>query len=100
MPAVAIQDIRRTLSAEAFVELKVWEVPEPVRGSDHQYKYRLVLVVNDRCVLRYDNETGKGDHKHVGADELEKPYHFVSRQQLLDDFFADVATWLAMRTER
>jgi hypothetical protein len=39
-----------------------------VRGSRHQYKYRLVLVVNDDCVLRYDNEAGKGDHKHVGAD--------------------------------
>jgi len=45
-------------------------------------------------VLRYDNEAGKGDHKHVGAAELEEPYHFVSRQQLLDDFFADVATLL------
>ncbi|HYN76906.1 MAG TPA: DUF6516 family protein [Lamprocystis sp. (in: g-proteobacteria)] len=94
MPAVAIHDIRRTLTDEAFVELKVWEVPEPVRGSDHPYKYRLVLVMNDRCVLRYDNEAGKGDHKHVGADELEAPYQFVSRQQLLDDFFAEVATLL------
>jgi Family of unknown function (DUF6516) len=94
MPAVAIHDIRRTLTAAACVELKVWEVPEPVRGSDHQYKYRLVLVMNGRCVLRYDNEAGRGDHKHVGAAEVEEPYHFVSRQPLLDDFFADVATLL------
>lgn len=94
MPAVAIHDIRRTLTAEAFVELKVWEVPEPVQGSDHRYKYRLVLVVNDRCVLRYDNEAGKGDHKHVGADARQMPYHFVSPRQLLDDFFAEVATLL------
>lgn len=94
MPAVAIHDIRRTLTAEAFVELKVWEVPEPVQGSDHRYKYRLVLVVNDRCVLRYDNEAGKGDHKHVGADARQMPYHFVSLRQLLDDFFAEVATLL------
>ena len=94
MPAVAIHDLRRFLTDDAFVELKVWEVPEPVRGSDHRYKYRLVLVVDDRCVLRYDNEAGKGDHKHVGADEQDMPYGFVSLRQLLDDFFADVTTLL------
>jgi hypothetical protein len=27
-------------------------------------------VVGDACVLRFDNETGKGDHKHVGAERL------------------------------
>lgn len=94
MPAVALHDIRRSLTDDAFVELKVWEVPEPVRGSDHLYKYRLVLVVNGRCVLRYDNEAGKGDHKHLGVDEREMPYVFVSLRQLLDDFFADVSTLL------
>ena len=94
MPAVAIHDIRRSLTDDAFIELKVWEVPAPVRGSDHRYKYRLALVVNDHCVLRYDNEAGKGDHKHLGVDERETPYVFVSLPQLLDDFFTDVATLL------
>jgi len=42
-------------------------------------------------VLRYDNETGKGDHRHVGSKEL--PYGFVSAAKLLDDFLAEVATW-------
>ncbi len=94
MPAVAIHDLRRTLSVRAFVELKVWEVPRPVPGSDHRYKYRLALVVDGVCVLRYDNEAGKGDHKHLGAEQREAPYHFVSLHQLLDDFFAEVATVL------
>jgi len=42
-------------------------------------------------VLRYDNGAGKGDHRHVG--EKETPYVFVSIDQLLDDFLADVAAW-------
>ena len=42
-------------------------------------------------MLRYDNEPGKGDHRHLGVTE--QPYAFVSVDQLLDDFLADVATW-------
>lgn len=41
--------------------------------------------------LRYDNEAGKGDHKHIGSEEL--PYRFVDMDQLLDDFWHDVETW-------
>jgi hypothetical protein len=36
----------------------------------------------------YDNERGKGDHKHVAG--IESAYAFVSLAQLLDDFRADV----------
>lgn len=42
-------------------------------------------------MLRYDNEAGKGDHRHVGSKEA--PYVFGSVDELLDDFFADVARW-------
>ena len=92
MPAVAILDRRQTLSERAFVELKVWELPTPIRGSVHHYKYRLVLILDDVCVLRYDNEAGKGDHKHLGPDE--QPYAFVSLEDLLADFWSDVTARL------
>lgn len=49
------------------------------------------LVVDGRCVLRYDNEAGKGDHRHVGEDEI--PYFFTTSQALLDDFWNDVDNW-------
>ena len=39
-------------------------------------------------VVGYDNERGKGDHKHVG--DREEPYRFVNPQQLMIDFMADV----------
>jgi hypothetical protein len=42
-------------------------------------------------VLRYDNETGKGDHKHIGEDE--KTYIFTSPEALIDDFWDDVKKW-------
>jgi len=48
----------------AFAELVLWQLPEPLPGSAHFYKYRLAYVVRSVCVVRYDNESGKGDHRH------------------------------------
>lgn len=75
----------------SFVELVVWSVPKPVRESGHSFKNRLALVVDGVCVLRYDNEAGKGDHKHIGREEV--PYRFTSPEALLADFWADVEPW-------
>ena len=60
----------------------------PARGAAHEYRYRLALVVDGKCVLRYDNEPGKGDHRHIG--DAEERYRFKSAEQLLADFWADV----------
>ncbi len=69
----------------------MWQVPQPVRGSAHGYKYALAYVVAEVCVLRYDNEAGKGDHKHIG--NTESPYRFTTPDQLLADFWQDVDQW-------
>jgi hypothetical protein len=45
---------------------------------------RLAYVANGRCVLRFDNEAGKGDHMHV--EEIEVPYVFSDLQALQADF--------------
>jgi len=89
MKAELLMRERRVLEV-GFVEVMVWKLPEPLSGSTHSLKYRLAYVVDSECVLRYDNEAGKGDHRHVGTKEM--PYVFVSIDQLLDDFFADIAT--------
>ncbi|GAB1407069.1 DUF6516 family protein [Thermomonas brevis] len=86
-----IQKRRVKLDDASFVELVIWRVPKPLAGSRHDFKYRLALVVNETCVLRYDNEAGKGDHRHVGGRE--ELVHFVSMEQVLGDFWADVAQW-------
>jgi hypothetical protein len=81
---------RRVLEI-GFIEVVVWGLSQPMDGSLHRFKYRLAYVVRGECVLRYDNESGKGDHRHSGRTE--KPYAFVSVDQLLDDFLRDVARW-------
>jgi len=90
MKAELLMRERRVLEV-GFIEVIVWRLPQPLSGSAHGLKYRLAYVVDNACVLRYDNEAGKGDHRHVGTQEM--PYAFVSIDQLLHDFFADIATW-------
>ena len=69
----------------------VWLLPKPLPPSKHLFKYRLAYVVDQVCVIRYDNELGKGDHRHFGARE--QPYRFSSPKQLIADFEADIARW-------
>lgn len=82
---------RRIVAERAFVELVVWQVPRPLPGSAHAFKYRLAYGVDSRCVLRYDNEAGKGDHRHVGGKD--RPYVFSTPEQLIADFWRDVDAW-------
>ncbi len=74
MRATLMLKERHILSGNAFVEMVVWLLPSPLSGSRHAFKYRLALVVDGVCVLRFDNESGKGDHKHIGENEV--PYVF------------------------
>ena len=74
-----------------FAELVVWRVPLPVPPTDHGFKYRLVYIVQGRRVIGFDNERGKGDHRH--DDGVEAPYNFVGVDRLLDDFIEAVEAW-------
>jgi hypothetical protein len=61
-------------------------VPRPLRTRQKN------LRRGDACVaLRYDNETGKGDHRHVR--EVEEPYVFSDAETLLADFWREVEEW-------
>jgi len=91
MKADLLLSERHQLTAEAFVELRVWKVPQPVRGSRHDLKYALAYVVAGVCVLRYDNEAGKGDHRHIGG--VETYYAYTTPAKLLADFWKDVDKW-------
>ena len=91
MKATLLVQTRIIYSPKSFSELVLWELPSPASGSEHRFKYRLAYVVEGQCVLRYDNETGKGDHRHYG--ERESDYRFSSPQQLLAHFERDIARW-------
>jgi len=44
-------------------ELRIWRVPQLLRGSSHEFKYALAYIVAGECVFRCDNEAGKGDQR-------------------------------------
>lgn len=70
------------------MEMVIWKLPETSLERPHGYKYRLYYGIGGRRLVGYDNERGKGDHRHYG--DREEPYEFVSVDQLLADFWADV----------
>ena len=91
MKAVQLVGTRIAFSEAAFAELVLWRLPKPLSGSAHAFKYRLAYVVRGECVLRYDNEAGKGDHRHFGKKE--RVYAFTTPEKLIADFQKDIARW-------
>ena len=87
LSATLLLKTRQTYGA-GLVEIVVWRVPKPVPPSGHRFKYRLVYVVDGKRLVGYDNERGKGDHRHLGAKEVS--YRFVNVAKLLADFMTDV----------
>jgi Family of unknown function (DUF6516) len=75
---------RVVYSADELVEMVVWEVPP----SKHLFKYRLAYILNGDRLLGYDNERGKGDHRHCRGEEF--PLAFVSVDSLLEAFILEV----------
>ena len=91
MKAVELLRTRIAYTEIAFAELVLWQVPAPVKGSTHRFKYSLAYIVNNECVLRYDNEAGKGDHRHYAGREGK--YAFTTSDQLISDFQRDIKRW-------
>ena len=91
MKAVELVRTRIVYSESAFAELVLWRLPKAIEGSSHRYKYRLAYVVHGECVLRYDNEAGKGDHRHFAGKE--RTYEFTTPDKLIADFQHDIARW-------
>jgi Family of unknown function (DUF6516) len=89
----AVELVRRRIvfSESAFAELVLWQVPKPVAGSAHEFKYRLTYVVDGICMVRYDNEAGKGDHRHFNGKE--SAYAFKTPEELIDNFQRDIERW-------
>lgn len=88
MKAAELLRRRIPYSEVAFAELVLWQLPAPLPGSAHSYKYRLAYVVRGVCVLRYDNESGKGDHRHFRGKESR--YAFDDVDKLLAAFQRDI----------
>ncbi len=86
--ATLILHRKRRYDDGAILELKLWQVPAAVAGSGHRFKYSLFYGKGGRRLIGYDNEAGKGDHRHYAGRE--EAYAFTSFRQMLADFLADV----------
>ena len=72
-----------------IIEVVIRHLSDPLPDSTHPYKYRLYYGNADgSCIVRYDNERGKGDHRHVA--EHEEPYAFSTLLKLVEAFEADI----------
>lgn len=88
MPAIPVQRLKRP-HAGGVVEINIWCVPEPVPPCSHHYKHWLAYIVGGRRVVGFDNERGKGDHRHDNGRET--AYAFVDVGTLVADFWRAVA---------
>jgi hypothetical protein len=73
----------------AIREMVLWQLPKTTAEKTHDLKYRLYYGLADgTCIVRYDNETRKGDHRHGG--DQEEPYQFTDVETLVADFLEDI----------
>jgi hypothetical protein len=78
----------------AIIEITIWRLPSADAERPHGLKYSLFYGKGGKRLIGYDNERGKGDHRHIM--DREEAYAFVSEEQLIADFMTDVRT---MRNE-
>jgi hypothetical protein len=88
MKAVLAFYDKQVMPDGAIVEMKIWQLANPVRGSTHRLKYSLFYGFAGERLVGYDNEPGKGDHRHIEGKE--EQYAFSTVATLMADFLADV----------
>jgi hypothetical protein len=79
---------KAVLPDNSIVEMTIWQLPKQSSERPHGLKYSLFYGRDGLRIVGYDNERGKGDHKHLG--EVESRYKFVSVEKLVADFLTDV----------
>lgn len=87
--ALLFHDSKRSYPDGTIIQIRIWQLPKPDHERPHGFKYSLYFGRAGERLVAYDNERGKGDHKHIMG--LELPYTFSSIDQLFADFRRDVA---------
>lgn len=93
MKATLIAQAKEVRDDGSIIEIVVWELAQPLPPCDHHYKYRLFFGASGECFVRYDNERGKGDHRHAGGVESSYEFTDPDLDALLADFERDVTNW-------
>lgn len=86
--AVLLLDRKAVLANGAIVQIRVWRLPETSDERPHGLKYSLFYGRSGERIIGYDNEAGKGDHRHYR--DREEPYAYTSLEALIADFERDV----------
>jgi hypothetical protein len=86
--AVLLEYRKITLDNGGTVEIKVWQLPTTSTERPHGLKYSLFYGRPGERIIGYDNEHGKGDHRHYRGRE--ESYRFTGFETLLSDFWRDV----------
>jgi len=83
----------------AIREMVLWKLPEKFTDKSRGLKYRLYYGLADgTCLIRYDNEPGKGDHIHFLDKEM--PYQFKHVENLVADFLSDIEYARSLENEK
>ena len=87
-PAVLLENRKLELADGMIVQIRVWRLPHTSEERPHGLKYSLFYGRKGERIIGYDNEAGKGDHRHYCG--IEEPYRFTTMEQLIADFQNDV----------
>ncbi len=87
-PATLIINRKAVFANGAIIQLKIWRLPAASKERPHGLKYSLFYGRPGERIVGYDNETGKGDHRHYRNSE--EFYNFKSLTQLIINFESDV----------
>lgn len=85
-----ILDSKTVLADGRIIQRRVWQLAAPTNDRPYGLKFSLYCGRYGKTIVRYDNEAGKGAHKHTGPNEREEQYDFVSLVKLLMDFQRDI----------
>jgi hypothetical protein len=86
--AILLQNRRLDLANGMIVQIRIWKLPHQTDERPHGLKYSLFYGRKGERIIGYDNEAGKGDHRHYC--DREELYAFVTMEQLVADFWNDV----------
>jgi hypothetical protein len=83
----------------AIREMVLWQLLRRIPDRPRGLKYRLYYGLGDgTSLVRFDNESGKRDHKHVGSRE--ESCRFIDVETLVADFLAEIEKARGKKDER
>ncbi len=88
MPARLIEHRKLTFDDGSIIEIRIWRLPGATLERPHGLKYSLFYGRPGDRIIGYDNEAGKGDHRHYRGKQ--EKYHFATYGELIRDFMNDV----------